>query len=201
MPLSDAQIELYSTLIGAGLVVLLILFFIISRYRKNSDVRKISKKISSLGIASIKDIAIPDEIDGFITIDYCILTPNGVLAIILQNYAGNLFGGDTIDSWTQIYQHKSFKFDNPLRHRQKCITALNEYLPGAPISAQIVFADIGVFPKGKPSHVSLLSDLEGDLNSFFSGNEPSEVIKVSWRKLEALKWSASKEGRNAVINT
>jgi len=201
MIFNNTDLQTYLIPFAVVVVVITIVFFITLRVRKNADIRGISQTIASIGMASIDNISILDEIDGYVTIDYCILTPKGILAILMQNYEGNLFGGDSIDSWTQIYQRKSYQFDNPLRHRQKCLLAMQEYIPGVPIVAQVVFNNVGVFPKGKPSHVSMLNDLKNDLGEFLEGEEPADNIKTSWRKLEALKWSTSAEGRAASITT
>ncbi len=197
---NDSDLQNYLILFALVVVLISIIFFIISRVRKNADIRGISQTIASISMSSIKDISMLDEIDGYVMIDYCIMTPKGILVILMQNYPGNLFGGDSIDSWTQVYQHRSYQFDNPLRHRQKCLHAMQEYIPGVPVVAQVVFTNVGNFPKGKPSHVSMLNDLKDDLGDFLVGGEPADHVKTSWRKLEALKWSASAEGRAASIN-
>jgi len=200
MSLIDTEIQNYLILSIVVLFVVTVVMLLVSRMRKNADFRSISQTFLSMGLGCIDEITIPDELDGYVTIDYCLLTPRGVVAIILQNYAGNLYGGDTIDSWTQVYQRKSFQFQNPHRHRQKCNSALQAFIPGVSVVSQIVFADIGVFPKGKPANVSMLSELKIDLKDFFEGEGPDEKTKLAWRKLEALKWSNADEKRAASIN-
>ena len=199
MTFNNSDLQAYLIPFALVVTLIVVVFFVISRLRKNADVRGISRAIASIGMDSIDNISIPDEVDGCVAIDYCVLTPKGILLILMQNYPGNLFGGDSIDSWTQIYQHRSCQFDNPLRHRQKCLHAIQEYIPGVSVVAQVVFTNVGVFPKGKPSHVSMMNDLKVDLGDFLDGDEPADNIKISWRKLEALKWSTSAEGRSASI--
>ena len=194
------ELKLVLYVFAISVAVLIIVWLIIRRVRKNADVRKIAQVIQQVGSAQLRDVTIPDEIDGYLTIDYCILTSNGIVAVLMQNYTGNLFGGDAIDSWTQVYKRKSYQFDNPLRHREKCLIALQEFIPHVPIMAQVVFADTGTFPKGKPSNVSMLSDLKRDVDDLLNATECTrDKIKTAWRKLEALKWSDSGKGRSASI--
>ena len=202
MQLLTPELKLYSFGFVIVAILFLLVWLIVRQIKKNADIRKISQTIRTIGSAHIEDVIIPDEIDGYVTVDYCVLTSNGIVAILMQNYTGNLFGGDVIDSWTQVYNHKSYQFDNPLRHREKCLIALQEYMPHVPVMVQVVFADSGYFPKGKPSHVSMLSDLQTDVNALLQTAEcKRDKIKTAWRKLEALKWSDSAKGRSASITT
>ncbi len=190
-----SDIQLYGAIAASALIIILPVILIIRYLRKTAAKRSIAKTIDSISRFSIHQVAIPDGIDNYLTIDYCFLTSKGIGVLTIQNYPGLLFGGDTIDHWTQVYQHKSYKFENPLRFNDACVSAIKQILPGIEVAGRVVFSNAGEFAKGQPNGVSMLNQLKNDLDDFIDSNEPSDRLKEQWRHLEALAWSGATDGR------
>ncbi|PCJ31689.1 MAG: nuclease-like protein [Gammaproteobacteria bacterium] len=112
----------------------------------------------------MKHIIIPDGIGGLLEIEHLILLDQGILLIESYPMSGNLFGGETIDEWSQIINGRSYKFSNPLRRIRTSRQAIKSLVPKMPVFCRVVFNSDSVFPKGKPEDVSVLSSLADDLS-------------------------------------
>ncbi|MDB2705703.1 NERD domain-containing protein [Pseudomonadota bacterium] len=111
----------------------------------------------------IKHIIIPDGIGGLLEIEHLILLDQGLFLIETYPMAGNLYGAETIDLWTQIVDGRSYKFDNPLRRLRISRQAIKSLAPDIPVFCRVIFNSDSIFPKGKPSEVSVLESLAEDM--------------------------------------
>ena len=177
--------------------------------RKTRHPRHIKKVLESLGLKYSKDIVLPDGVDGWVFIDYLLLLPNGVAVLDIHNSEGHLFGGKSVDQWSQVVSHKTYKFTNPLYANQiQCqavIWNVAQHIPQQeePQSEQqsdnpedwqtfgrIVFSNAGNFPKGIPSQVSMIDDLKSDLEKLTDITKPiAEPIRQMWDKLHDISRS------------
>ncbi len=191
------DIQFYGIIMVIALILILTVTLIAMYLRRTSALRAITNTLESISPYSISQVAIPDGFDNYLTIDYCVLTSKGIIVLTIQNYSGLLFGGDTIDHWTQVYERKSYKFENPLRFNETCITAIKQVVAGVEVIGKVVFSNAGEFAKGQPSGVSMLNQLKNDLGDFADDNEPNDKLKEQWRHLEAIAWSGATDGRTA----
>lgn len=111
----------------------------------------------------VKQIIIPDGIGGLLEIEHLILLDQGLFLVETYPMAGNLYGADTIDQWTQIIDGRSYKFANPLRRIRTSRQALISLAPDVPVFCRVIFNSDSIFPKGKPDEVSVLESLENDM--------------------------------------
>lgn len=153
--------------------------------RKTADERRVLKAVKAMSRTYLRDLIIPDGLDGFLAIDYLLLTPGGVLVLDVQNYGGVLFGGERIDQWTQMVGHRSYKFDNPLRQNISRVQAVKALIPDVPVKGRVVFGNNGSFPKGVPAGVSMLGGLKEDLASLFSDEQIPESWLAAWEQVVA----------------
>lgn len=169
-------------LLGFFILLLIVLVFL----RKTAQKRLLGRVLKALGNDYLSNVILPDGLDGFIQIDYCVRAKNCLLLLNIRDIPGLLFGGDSVDQWTQMYNQQSYKFENPLYYSQLCAQAVREIVPDVPVKGRVVFTDAGSFPKGKPDDVSLLSDLLADTQACASGGGgPSEDVMLdAWKNFK-----------------
>jgi len=169
-----AQIANIITLLGANVVHLVpwlgpvgtavfALLLLWPRLRGKWRERRMRRGIERCGLDFVKDVTLPDGMDGVTHIDYLLLMPREIVVADLKRYQGILFGAEHIDYWTQVLGRKSFKFANPLFKNELDVMAVKTRVPGAPVTGRVIFSDEGDFPKGRPARVSMIDTLAGDL--------------------------------------
>lgn len=177
-----------------GLVVFGAVFFIWKQMKKGQHQRHAQKVIESLGNKFLHNAVFPDGIDGLVFIDYLILVPSGFIVLDVEHIEGHLFGGETVDQWSQVVKNKTYKFNNPLYSNQrKCQTIIwnieqqdNLYKkPGWQTHGWVVFTNAGNFPKGIPSQVSMIDELKQNLGELITSDQPiSEELNRMWDELQ-----------------
>lgn len=196
---------LYS-LIAAGIIFVLVTAWYIWRYlQKTRHQRQIHKVLESLGTKYLHDIILPDGIEGYTYIDYLLLTPKGMIVLDINFSEGHIFGGESVDQWTQVVNNKTYKFNNPLYNNlTKCqaviwniannISEENRTNNDLETHGWIAFSSAGNFPKGIPDHVSMISDLKNDLEEKFNLSAgTNESTQKVWDQLHDLSIAARKE--------
>ena len=153
--------------------------------------RQVSQVLQSIGVKFLQDIILPDGIEGYTYIDYLLLTPKGIVVLDINLSQGHLFGGESVDEWTQVVSKKTYKFKNPLYDNQtKCQavrwnlinknTKNNNTDNEIETFGWIAFSSAGNFPKGIPDQVSMIKDLHSNLEEKFNlsanSNESSNTI-------------------------
>lgn len=172
--------------IGLTILCVLILtvavFFFVKK-RPVTPSHKINSILQSLKQDEVKEIIIPDGIGGLLEIEHLILMEQGLLLIETYSMAGNIFGSEQIDQWTQIIDGRSFKFANPLRHIRTSRQALKVLAPNTPIFCRVIFSADSVFPKGKPEEVSTLNTLAEDMQSVIERPAILDKVRHSWGRI------------------
>lgn len=183
------------------------IFYFWRQSRKTKHQRNAHKIIDSLGVKYLRDVAFPDGVDGLVFIDYLLLVPNSFVVLNIQHDKGHLFGGETIDQWSQVINNKTYKFTNPLYANQNACQAvlwnLQHNIPANIASAEaqwgmhgwVVFSNSGNFPKGIPANVSMIDELKTNLASLIETKEVdgknaiSENQQKAWDALHGLSIS------------
>jgi hypothetical protein len=143
----------------------------------------------------VKQIIIPDGIGGLLEIEHLILLDQGLFLVETYPMAGNLYGADTIDQWTQIIDGRSYKFANPLRRIRTSRQALISLAPDVPVFCRVIFNSDSIFPKGKPDEVSVLESLENDMLMVKNEKIITQQAQQAWNTIMRI---ARKDGQ-AVI--
>ncbi|MCK4586503.1 MAG: NERD domain-containing protein [Gammaproteobacteria bacterium] len=173
--------------------------------QKTRHQRQIHKVLESLGTKYLHDIILPDGIEGYTYIDYLLLTPKGMIVLDINFSEGHLFGGESVDQWTQVVNNKTYKFDNPLYNNlTKCQAVQwninNNISEDARVNNNvetfgwIAFSSAGNFPKGIPNHVSMIGDLKNDLEEKFNLSAgANESTRKIWNRLHDLSIATRKD--------
>ncbi len=184
------NIQIY-VVISVLLLLLLIIFII--RKNKKSITKQIETTLAPYFQENVKNIILPDGIGGLVEIEQLVLLKQGIVIIETYPIAGNIFGADNIDQWTQIIEGRSFKFTNPLYRAQLLRQAIQVIAPDTPILNRIIFtAKDSTFPKGKPENVSTLTTLKDDVKVFEQLPTMTEKQRSKWQRILRI---ARKDGK------
>lgn len=157
-------------------------------------IRKISKHY-------MKNVVIPDAVEGSTFIDWLVLTPRGILIISQKPYKGMIFGAENISHWTQIVDRRSYNFDNPMRQLEIDIVTIKTLIPGIPVKGYVVFDKDSFFPKGKPKTVLTLNEIKQNISIFREGTISDELMDA-WEKLRTVLKEREDSGQDySVMNT
>ncbi|WP_455198355.1 nuclease-related domain-containing protein [Kaarinaea lacus] len=197
MEASGSQVGFYSLLVVAIIVVIGAAWYIHRQIQKSRHQRQVHKVLESLGVKYLRDVVLPDGLDGMAFIDYLLLAPDGVVVLDINYSEGHLFGGNAVDQWTQIINNKTYKFNNPLYGNQaKCQAVLwnvenilgdNAKEVNWKAHGWIAFTNAGNFPKGIPDQVSMIDKLKDDLDTSLNlSAQVNETALELWDKLHDL---------------
>lgn len=145
--------------------------------------RRRQKLISGYAIARLDNVILDDGIGGHKVLEHILLTPEGLLVLLPRHCDGALFGGDKIDSWTQMVGGKSFHFENPLHQLEELLATLRYNLPGIPLEGQVLFSGRCRFPKGRPGRILLVEEMAGQEGRVDQAVVP--VLDEAWQTLMA----------------
>lgn len=149
-----------------ALLVILLIFvalYLFRRWQSGSESRQIDQWIKNYSVAYLKDIVLPDGVYGYHFIDYLVLFPDKVLVLGIQPNEGYIFGADQLEQWTQVVNNKSYRFENPLLKIAQYQQTISPLLGGVEVVGRVVFFANSSFPKGKPSDILEMYQLEDEL--------------------------------------
>jgi ABC-type nickel/cobalt efflux system permease component RcnA len=187
----------------AALLVIGVGFFIWKQLRQSHHQRHAQKLIESLDVKQLRNLVFPDGVDGLVFIDYLLLSPKGFVVLDLEHVEGHLFGGKSVDQWSQVTNNKTYKFNNPLYANQTKCQALSWNIQQQAtakhnreweVRGWIAFTNAGNFPKGIPAQVSMVDTLKTSLNEFINSDQPiSDELNKTWEALHSLSISTQTE--------
>jgi hypothetical protein len=177
------QDTLQNSYVAQAIINLLVLGAFAKKKWNGSSEQQMHLILKPYILEEIKEIIIPDGIGGLLEIEHLVLTDRGLLLIETYPMAGNLFGAETIDQWTQIIDGRSYKFANPLRHIRTSRQAIKALTSKPPVFCRIIFNSNSIFPKGKPDEVSVLNSLSEDMAVINSSPVVAVEAKQSWDKI------------------
>ena len=184
--ITDALIYNETHFITWGPPVVVIILALIFGYASLKNWLKelfLYRAVRKLGVAALRNVVIPDGMDGRVLIENIILTSGGIYILPIKRYCGIIFAADNIDTWTQVVGKRSYKFPNPLLELETYIMAVRNLLPTVNVSGAILVTREAQFPKGKPERVVPINEAANMLNT--SKDEISTQLKAAWKNLKA----------------
>lgn len=173
-------------LAGLGLGVALLGGLLAWRWHRSRCQRELNRLLNGLAPRRMRDLFLPDGLDGQVWIDQLLCTPNGILILDIRHYSGHIFGGENIDQWTQIIGGRSRPFPNPLLDLTARVQSVQALAGEVPVTGRIVFTSAGEFPKGIPEGASMTRTLAEDLASTALGRPvPAQKLNAAWERLES----------------
>ncbi len=179
-------------------VVLLILALILSytALRNWLNEQYMYRCVRRLGVAAIRNIALPDGMDGRVVIENIVLTSGGIYILPIKRYCGIIFAADNIGTWSQVVGKRSYKFPNPLPELDAYVMAVRTLLPTVSVEGRILVTNDADFPKGKPDRIIPVSQVSEAL--VIDKGEVSTQLRDAWKKLEAAGLRFNAEEKRAL---
>lgn len=175
----------YQQMISIGFVVILISvgsYFLYRNLRKYYSKHNYARLIKKISKYSLRNVIVPDAVEGTSIIDWVILTPQGILVLCIKNYRGMIFASDNIHQWTQVVARRSFKFDNPLQQLELDVVTIKTLAPGVNVKGFVVFDYDSHFPKGRPKNVTTIAEIKQSIKAL-QKDEISPELLAQWNKL------------------
>lgn len=165
-----------------AVITVIILLMILKTFRSAKSYRYFPRIIRKISKDYLKNVVIPDAVEGSSFIDWLVLTPRGILIISQKPYQGMIFCSENISRWTQVVDRRSYSFDNPMRQLEVDLVTIKSMVPGVPVKGYVVFDRDSFFPKGKPKTVLTLNEIKQNISIFREGTISNE-LKEAWKKL------------------
>lgn len=163
---------LAAVLLAVGLVVYL-------RHRQSLDylLRKIAWQ-------QLKDVVIPDDVDGEIHLDLALLTPRGILVLEIRRATGTLFWGEQLERWTVLDGARRKVIDNPLPGMRARRHAVHALTPRVPVDGRVLLVGPVQISGENPPGVVLQSELLAEFPAR-GRTPPPDSLREAWATLRA----------------
>lgn len=168
-------------LLGAGAAVLLLALAaaLLARHRR----QRLARLLRKIAWEQLRDVVVPDEVDGEIHVDLALLTQHGILVLEVRRAAGTLFWGEQLDRWTVLDGVRRKVIDNPmpgLRARRHAVHAL---VPTVPVAGRVLLVGPVEIAGGRPPGVLLQDDLLAEFPP--CAGRPPPQLAGAWATLKA----------------
>jgi hypothetical protein len=172
----------------AGIVLLALLagaFLGYRRWRRVRAERERVQAIAAIGYDMIRDVLLPDGNEGYIHIDFLLLTASGFLVVDLRDVPGIIFGGEQMDEWAVMNGSIRSTIQNPLGQLYDRLAVVRQVAGKVPVEGRIVFTARGSFPRGRPRRVVILESLREEFPEVDRTQEPSPAAAWAdeWARL------------------
>ena len=157
MSLSDIPSWAYPTAGGVAIAALLAWLFL--EWRKRRAAQQIEAMIDSIAYDVLRNVLIPNGMDGQITLQYLLLTERGLLVLDVLDRPGAIFGGDQMVEWTSIGKKRRYTFRNPQHVLYDRLAAVKLLAANTPVDGRVIFTLRSEFPKGKSTYVMRIDEL------------------------------------------
>jgi hypothetical protein len=147
---------------AAGVVVAALLAWGIIIWRKHRAHQEIEATIDSIAYDVLRNVLVPNGMDGQITLQYLLLTERGLIVLDLLERPGAIFGGDQMVEWTSIGKKRRYTFRNPQHLLYDRLAAVKLLAGNTPVDGRVVFTMRSSFPKGKSTYVLRIDELKNE---------------------------------------
>ncbi|MGD8379849.1 MAG: nuclease-related domain-containing protein [Gammaproteobacteria bacterium] len=143
--------------------------------------RRMEKALKAMSHDMLSDFVIPDGMDGFIHVDYLLLTATGLLVVDAKDIDGRIFGAEKMDEWAVFTGRQRFGFRNPLGPLRDRVAAVQALARDIPVHGLLVFGEGADFPKGVPREAVLVDELARRRRP--ASERYPEAFDQAWRHL------------------
>ena len=155
-------------------------------WRATAARRELDRTLAAAALETLREVVIPDGVDGQTYLECVLLTPRGLLVLDLRDVRGAVFGAEKMDEWTVLDGVKRFTFRNPLFALHDRVAALRHHLGDAvEVHGRILFSSRGRFPKGQPPLSLTLAQLAAEVERIGGPREAgvNDFVQRAWDDL------------------
>lgn len=142
-----------------GVALLALLAWVFYIYRRLALRREVVAALKSVAYDLLRNVLVPDGMEGHVHVDFLLLTQRGILVLDLREIPGMVFGGDQMDQWTVITSSSRYTFVNPQGALLDRVAAVRQIASDVPVEGRVLFTSSSRFPKGRPRSVLLLDSI------------------------------------------
>lgn len=158
------------------LVVGLVVFF-----RRRQSLEFLLRRISW---DQLRDVVIPDDVEGEIHLDLALLTARGILVLEVRRAAGTLFWGEQLQRWTVLDGARRKVIDNPLPGMRARRHAVHALAPRVPVDGRVLFVGPVQVSGDNPPGVVLSAELLAEFPARGKA-PPPEALRAAWNDLRS----------------
>jgi hypothetical protein len=136
-----------------------VVVWLVMLWRRRRAQQWVEATIDSIGYEVLRNVVIPNGMEGQIVLQYLLLTERGLLVLDYLERPGAIFGGDQMVEWTAIGKKGRYTFRNPQHALYDRLAALKSLAGNTPVDGRIVFSKRSEFPKGKSTFSLRIDDL------------------------------------------
>ena len=152
-----------------------LLFIAVAFYWLRSRTPSLKRKLKYISTEYQRHIVIPDGLDGYIELDYLLLTPYGLVVLDYRDIEGTIFPGAGFDLWTVLDGHQRFSIQNPYTIMRNRLNSVRALVKDVPVQGVVVFPDAVKFGNEAPDNVIHESDL---LTRFATADKANKELLV-----------------------
>lgn len=134
--------------------------------------------------AQLKDVVIPDDVDGEIHLDLALLTTRGILVLEVRRAAGTLFWGEQLERWTVLDGARRKVIENPLPGLQARRHAVHALAPRVPVDGRVLLVGPVRISGDNPPGVLLPAELLAEF-PVRGKTPPPDTLREAWATLRA----------------
>jgi Nuclease-related domain len=173
-------------IVGA-LALLAALVWLYRAYSRYARRRALLNTLKGVAYDVVRDVLVPDGMEGHLHVDFLLLTQRGILILDLREIPGMVFGGDQMDQWTVITRRRRYTFLNPQGALLDRIAAVKQVAGEVPVEGRVLFTTRSRFPKGRPRSVLILDSLKAEYAPVDKGamQDTVKTFHPAWERLKA----------------
>ena len=169
------------------LALLAALVWLYRAYSRYAMRRALLNTMKGVAYDVVRDVLVPDGMEGHLHVDFLLLTQRGILILDLREIPGMVFGGDQMDQWTVITRRRRYTFVNPQGALLDRIAAVKLIAGEVPVEGRVLFTTRSRFPKGRPRSVLILDSIKAEYAPVDKGamQDTVKMFRPAWERLKA----------------
>ncbi|NND65630.1 MAG: NERD domain-containing protein [Gammaproteobacteria bacterium] len=148
----------------------------------------IRRALKAISVDHLRDVVIPDPVDGEISLDYLLMTPSGLLVVDVRETQGSIFASEGIDEWTVLGPKGRYTIRNPLHDIKSRMFAVKLLAKDIPIDSALVFAQPIKFQSTPPPGVFQLKQMKEQFSYKKDANtrQQLEAFTPVWNEIKKI---------------
>jgi hypothetical protein len=147
--------------------------------------RTLEHVLKRIAWRQLRDVIIPDDVDGEIHLDLALLTSRGILVLDIRQVAGTLFWGEQLERWTVLDGARRQVIDNPMPGLNARRHAVHALAPRVPVDGRVLLVGPVQVSGAMPPGVIFTDGLVTAFPARDRKRPPPKALQDAWDALAA----------------